>query len=165
MKTVLYGQKETYVCAKRLHRDLCMCGKRPMYVSKETYVYAKRDLCMCKETCERDALLSLTLQPHTHQESLLAVEWVDTAIRCNTLQHTVTHCNSLKHTATHCNSLQHTASHTSGIIIGSEVGQHCNTLQLTATHCNSLQLTATHCNSLQLTATHCITYIRNHHWK
>jgi hypothetical protein len=38
--------KETYVSVKR---DLCQCQKRPMSVSKETYVSVKRDLYQCQK--------------------------------------------------------------------------------------------------------------------
>jgi len=40
---------------------------------------------------------------------------LNSATRCNTLQHTASHYSTLWHTATHCNTLQHTATHCNGI--------------------------------------------------
>ena len=81
-------------------------------------------------------MCKIALQKYVHNEAIYCVNmyiyvhvyiyspakillfWKETAIYCNTLQHTSTHCNTLQHTATHCNTLQHAAT-------------HCNTLQHT----------------------------------
>jgi hypothetical protein len=44
-KRSMYVSKEIYVC---VNRDLRMCQKRSMYVSKEIYVCVIRDLPMCQ---------------------------------------------------------------------------------------------------------------------
>jgi len=69
-----------------------------------------------------------------------------TAIHCNTLQHTATQCN-------HCNTLHQTLPSPGEAPWGKGhtvqyTPQYCNTLQHTAIHCNTLKHTATHCNTL-----------------
>ena len=106
-------------------------------------------------------------------------EWVVSATRCTTLQHTATHCplggclcrqmsrvcNTKQHAVTHCNALQHTAH---GAVVSS-----CN-MRADTTHlpeqtrlicrnrqpyssCNmrGVEWMSRVCNTLQHTTTHC----------
>ena len=71
----------------------------------------------------------------------------DTAIHCNTLQHTATHYN------TQCHIYLGVSDHTLLSALQWKIPMHhCNALQhtaMTATYCNKHEHTATHCNTLQ----------------
>jgi len=144
--------KKTCKCVKR---DLWMCQKRSVELSKETYISGnvsketyismhvpmkllvrsaqcdKRDLWMCQK---RPISLYMCEKRRISKETNMQ----QTATNCNTLQHTATHPRiEVQHTATHCNTLQHTAT-------------HCNTLPHTRRlQCSTLPHPASHCNTLQ----------------
>jgi len=99
---------------------------------------------------------------------------LNTATRCNVLQHATIFCNTLAtqyRTLQHaCNTLQHTATYCNELLnIGTQgstrlhnasgntlqyMAVHSNTRQHTATHGTTRQHTATHSNTRQHTATH-----------